>query len=143
VRGGNPWIFSQAIARVEPTGLAVGDAGKFSILLETGWASAIFNLATTIVVWMLAFDKGIEPANIVLQRVRQALELRHRTISSDTNCYRLINGDGDGLSGVVIDRYRDIVVLRYTRRLITNARISGDDGERRAIRRLPAGAGWI
>src|SRR5262249_56962424 len=35
------------------------------------------------------------------------------TISrGDTDCYRVLNGDGDGLSGVVIDRYADVLVIQ-------------------------------
>ncbi len=30
----------------------------------------------------------------------------------DTDCYRLINGDGDGLSGVVVDRYGGLLVMQ-------------------------------
>ncbi len=71
-----------------------------------------FNPTTTIAVRMLAFGQAIEPADLVPHRIKRALELRDKTIPSDTNCYRLINGDGDGLSGVVVDRYADIVVLQ-------------------------------
>jgi 23S rRNA (cytosine1962-C5)-methyltransferase len=111
VRGGNPWIFSQAIERVEPIGLAPGDGVE--IFNHTGepLGFGYFNPTTTIAVRMLAFGTG-EAAGIARLRIKQALELRHKIISSDTNCYRLINGDGDGLSGVVIDRYCDILVLQ-------------------------------
>jgi 23S rRNA (cytosine1962-C5)-methyltransferase len=112
VRGGNPWIFSRAIARVEPAELAAGDGvGVFDIAGDR-LGFGYFNPTTTIALRMLAFGDRLEPAHIVRYRIERALELRHRIISSDTNCYRLINGDGDALSGVVIDCYRDIVVLQ-------------------------------
>jgi len=38
--------------------------------------------------------------------------LRQRIIRGDTDCYRLINGDGDGLSGVVVDRYGSMLVVQ-------------------------------
>jgi len=112
VRGGNPWIFSQAIARAEPPQLATGDGVEVLDVAGNWLGFGYFNPTTTIAVRMLAFGEGIEPAQIVRYRIRRALELRHRIISADTNCYRLINGDGDALSGVVIDLYRDIVVLQ-------------------------------
>jgi 23S rRNA (cytosine1962-C5)-methyltransferase len=112
VRGGNPWIFSQALARVEPAELAPGDGVAVFDNAGKPLGFGYFNPTTTIAIRMLAFGESIEPANIVRHRIRQALELRHRIIASDTDCYRLINGDGDALSGVVIDRYRDIVVLQ-------------------------------
>jgi 23S rRNA (cytosine1962-C5)-methyltransferase len=112
VRGGNPWIFSQAIARVEPAELSAGDAVDIFDISEEQLGFGYFNPATTIAIRMLAFRKGIPPADIVQHRISRAFDLRRKIISSDTNCYRLINGDGDGLSGVVVDRYRDVVVLQ-------------------------------
>src|SRR5215472_1150895 len=112
VRGGNPWIFSQAIARTEPHQLVPGDG--VAVFANTGepLGFGYFNPATTIAVRMLEFGGSIKPANLVRHRMTRALELRQQIISSDTDCYRLVNGDGDGLSGVVIDRYRDILVLQ-------------------------------
>src|SRR6516225_3337868 len=102
VRGGNPWVFSQAIARVEPADLAAGDGVEVFDIARERLGFGYFNPATTIALRMLEFGDRIEPAHIVHYRIRQAFDLRHRIISSDTNCYRLINGDGDGLSGVVV-----------------------------------------
>jgi 23S rRNA (cytosine1962-C5)-methyltransferase len=112
VRGGNPWVFSQAIAKTEPAQLAAGDAVEVFDIGGDRLGFGYFNPATTIAVRMLAFGDRVEPAGIVRHRIKRALELRHRIISADTDCYRVINGDGDALSGVVIDRYRDIVVLQ-------------------------------
>jgi 23S rRNA (cytosine1962-C5)-methyltransferase len=112
VRGGNPWIFSQAVARVEPSELAAGDGVEVFDFGGERLGFGYFNPATTIALRMLAFGDRIEPANIVQYRIKRALALRRRIIAADTNCYRLINGDGDGLSGVVVDCYRDIAVLQ-------------------------------
>ena len=32
--------------------------------------------------------------------------------ASDSDCYRLVNGEGDGLAGVVIDRYSELLVVQ-------------------------------
>jgi 23S rRNA (cytosine1962-C5)-methyltransferase len=112
VRGGNPWIFSQAIARTEPAELAPGEGVEVFDMAGERLGFGYFNPAMTIALRMLAFGDGVEPARIIPYRMRRALDLRHRIIASDTNCYRLINGDGDGLSGVVVDCYRDIAVVQ-------------------------------
>jgi 23S rRNA (cytosine1962-C5)-methyltransferase len=112
VRGGNPWIFSQAIGRVEPADLAAGafvsihDAGGDAIGL------GYFNPATTIAIRLIAFDPRARIETIVEDRIAQSLNLRRRTVAAETDCYRLFNGDGDGLSGVVIDRYADSAVVQ-------------------------------
>ena len=112
VRGGNPWIFSQAIARIEPekiergSAVEVCDAG--GDLLGYGY----YNAATTIAIRMLSFGGALKPGDVVQHRMRNALNLRRRVVRGDTNCYRLVNGDGDGLSGIVVDRYGDIFVIQ-------------------------------
>ncbi len=112
VRGGNPWIFSQAIGRVEPADLP---AGAFVTVHDSGGdaiGSGYFNPATTIAIRMIAFDPRTRFETIIRDRIARALELRRRVVGAGTNCYRLLNGDGDGLSGVVIDRYAGAAVVQ-------------------------------
>jgi 23S rRNA (cytosine1962-C5)-methyltransferase len=112
VRGGNPWIFSQAIARAEP---ALMQAGDWVQVLDAGGDAVgigYYNPATTIAVRMLSFDAAPKPEAIIRHRIARAAALRGRIIGGDTDCYRLINGDGDGLSGVVVDRYGSVLVMQ-------------------------------
>ncbi|MGC1675898.1 MAG: class I SAM-dependent rRNA methyltransferase [Candidatus Binataceae bacterium] len=112
VRGGNPWIFSQAIARVEPLGLAAGavvevrDSG--GDLLGVGY----YNSVTTIAIRMLAWGAAPALNGLIARRLGDAIAMRARFIRDDSDSYRLVNGDGDGLSGVVVDRYGDVLVLQ-------------------------------
>jgi 23S rRNA (cytosine1962-C5)-methyltransferase len=112
VRGGNPWIFSQAIARVEPPNPEAGTIAEvFSSggdLLGLGYV----NLATTIAVRMLAWGEAPPLDELIARRIANALALRKRAVAPSTNAYRLLNGDGDGLSGVVVDRYLDVLVMQ-------------------------------
>lgn len=112
VRGGNPWIFSQAIARAEPATLA---PGEWAEICDAGGAPlgvGYYHPATTIAVRMIAFGRGLDSQKIIEDRLRHALEFRRPFIRPDTNCYRLINGEGDGLAGVVIDRYGEVLVVQ-------------------------------
>ena len=47
-----------------------------------------------------------------LERLRQALELRERLY--DQPFYRLVYGESDGLPGLVVDRYADLLVVQIT-----------------------------
>jgi 23S rRNA (cytosine1962-C5)-methyltransferase len=112
VRGGNPWVFSQAIDRVEPAAI---EPGARVWVLDAAGATlghGYYNSATTIAVRMLALGGEPGPAEIVRWRIERALKLRERVVDGDTDCYRLLNGDGDGLSGVVVDRYCDAAVMQ-------------------------------
>ena len=112
VRGGNPWIFSQAIERIDPpspeAGALVSVHDSAGALIGMGYC----NPATTIAIRMLAWGETPAIDELVVRRLRNALELRKRFIRDDTNAYRLVNGDGDGLSGVVVDRFGDVIVVQ-------------------------------
>lgn len=112
VLGGNPWIFSQAIERTEPTTLASGE--PVAVLGASGAALGFgyYNPSTTIAVRMLAFGEAVDPGALVHRRLKGALALRRRIGGADTDCMRLVNGDGDGLSGIVVDRYADVLVVQ-------------------------------
>jgi len=61
---------------------------------------------------MLAWGETPAIEELVARRLKAALELRHKFIRADTDAYRLVNGDGDGLSGVVVDRFGDVLVVQ-------------------------------
>jgi 23S rRNA (cytosine1962-C5)-methyltransferase len=112
VRGGNPWVFSQAIERIDPgspeAGAVVTVHDASGALLGMGYC----NLATTIAIRMIAWGEAPAIEELVARRLKGALEVRRRFIRDDTNSYRLVNGDGDGLSGVVVDRFGDVLVVQ-------------------------------
>ncbi|HKV56052.1 MAG TPA: class I SAM-dependent rRNA methyltransferase, partial [Candidatus Binataceae bacterium] len=101
-----------AIARAEPDGLVAGDGVEVFDIGGDRLGFGYYNPSTTIAVRMLASGATFETAGIVRRRIEGALHLRRQIIAADTNCYRLVNGDGDALSGVVIDRYGDVAVVQ-------------------------------
>ena len=112
VRGGNPWIFSQAIERIEPpspeAGAIVTVHDAAGALLGMGYC----NPATTIALRMIAWGEAPAIEELIARRLKGALEIRRRFVRDDTNAYRLVNGDGDGLSGVVVDRFGEVLVVQ-------------------------------
>ncbi|MGH7986821.1 MAG: class I SAM-dependent rRNA methyltransferase [Candidatus Binataceae bacterium] len=112
VRGGNPWIFSQAIDLVEPSSLEPGATVEIADAAGAALGYGHYNPQTTIAVRMLASRDEPGPDRIVDYRISHAMRLRERIIAGETDCYRLVNGDGDGFPGVVIDRYGDAFVVQ-------------------------------
>src|SRR5215510_14510038 len=111
VRLGHPWIFSGAIRdlddAVEPGSIVRVHAADGS-LLGVGY----LNPRCAIAVRMLSrIDEPIDPA-FVRRRVTSALAMREQVVGDDTTAYRLINGEGGGLPGVLVDRYADVLVLQ-------------------------------
>ncbi|HUO05280.1 MAG TPA: class I SAM-dependent rRNA methyltransferase [Candidatus Binataceae bacterium] len=117
VRGGNPWIFSQAIERTEPDRIEAGTPVEVISADQTLIGLGYLNLSTTIAIRMLWW-RGSKSAptpsisELAARRLSNALDLRRSFVGDDTDSYRVVNGDGDGLSGVVADRYGDVIVVQ-------------------------------
>ncbi|MBI1817724.1 MAG: class I SAM-dependent rRNA methyltransferase [Deltaproteobacteria bacterium] len=111
VRLGHPWVFAGAIANLDPAtvpGTLVRLESASGEFLGIGAA----NPRCTIAVRLLTrIDEAIDAA-FVHRRVAAALDLRRSVIPTDTDTYRVINGEGDFLPGVVVDRYGDVLVLQ-------------------------------
>jgi len=105
------WIFSGAVRRYPDfengSVLPVRDArGGF---LGYGY----FNRRSSIVGRMLTFDET-PPAVALEENVRRAVALRARTLGETTDAYRLVNGEGDGIPGLIVDRYGGVLVLQVS-----------------------------
>jgi len=60
--------------------------------------------------------KSVDIGRLVHDRILRADRVRLRLLPSETDAYRLINGAGDGLPGLVVDRYAALAVVRlYSR----------------------------
>ena len=108
---GHPWIFSGAIADLDP-GLEPGErvmvrdaAGAF---LGRGYVNPRCAIAVRL---LTRADEPID-AQLVQQRVARALDLRRNILPPETDAYRLINGEGDFLPGVIVDVYASTIVLQ-------------------------------
>ena len=137
VRGGNPWIFSQAIARIEPAAAETVAGGLVAVHDDAGTLLGMgyINPATTIAVRMLAWGETPAIDELVVRRLRGALDLRRKFVRADTDAYRLVNGDGDGLSGVVVDRFGDVLVVQLLTAGADRLRAEPGRGRRREVRR--------
>jgi 23S rRNA (cytosine1962-C5)-methyltransferase len=111
VRAGHPWVFSGAIARgldaVAP-GDPVRVLGSDGRVLGVGYG----NPRTTIAVRLLSHeDEPLDDA-FFARRLDEALALRRVTLP-DATALRIVNGEGDRLPGVVVDRYGDVLVCQF------------------------------
>jgi 23S rRNA (cytosine1962-C5)-methyltransferase len=109
---GHLWIFSGALQQaphwVEP-------GGVLDVKSATGQfvARGYYNPQTDIAIRILTRDPDEDiDAEFIRRRVRQAVELRKVFEPEQTNAYRLINSEGDGLPGLVVDQYADILVAQ-------------------------------
>jgi 23S rRNA (cytosine1962-C5)-methyltransferase len=111
LRLGHPWIFSGAIrdldGAAEP-GTVVRVHAADGALLGTGY----LNPRCDIAVRMLSrADEPID-APFIARRIAAAAALRARVVASDTTAYRLVNGEGDQLPGLLVDHFDEVLVLQ-------------------------------
>jgi 23S rRNA (cytosine1962-C5)-methyltransferase len=108
----HPWVFSGAIARMEGD---VADGNWVSIINAGGKVVAHGHYqAGSIAIRVLSFGAEAPSEKIYAQRIEEAWTLRKKAglISEQTNAYRLIHGEGDGLPGLIIDYYDGVAVVQ-------------------------------
>ncbi len=108
VSRGHPWVFRDGL-RGDP-GLPPGEPVR---LLGRRGRTAAWGLADEGPIAVRVLGRHPEPVEELLaRRVARAAALRGRLIPPETDCFRLINAAGDGLPGLVVDRYGPLAVLR-------------------------------
>lgn len=111
VRHRHPWIFSGAIATVEgepAPGETVAVAAADSTPL--GWGAWSPESQITVRLWSTDPAASIDE-NFFRARLAEALASRPPLAEGD-NAQRLVNGEPDGLPGLIVDRYADFLVAQ-------------------------------
>lgn len=108
---GHPWIFSGAVASVEghpePGEICIA-ATHDGIDLALGF----YNPSSDITFRLLSLDPSESLDDHFWRgKIQAALTLRKKIIPHDTNAYRLINAEGDGIPGLIVDRYDEFLVI--------------------------------
>jgi len=108
---GHPWIFSGAITNVK------GNPGAGDIVLAkdsagNNLALGVYNPSTDIAFRILTRKCEENISQYFWQsRLHEAYKLRQKIIGEETNAYRLINAEGDGFPGLIVDVYNMSLVL--------------------------------
>ena len=108
----HPWVFSGAIAQIQGNPaegdlVAVHDSeGRFL-------ACGHYQIGS-IAVRILSFSGDPSDPSFWTDAIAAAREARKAIClpSQDTNCFRLVHGEGDGLPGLIIDWYDGVCVLQ-------------------------------
>ena len=106
----HPWIFTGAIGSESgPDDAAFADL--FDSRGTTRLASGFHSLRSQIRMRALTFgDEELTP-DLIRARIAIAIARRRALFDDATNAARLVHAEGDELSGLVIDRYDDVVVV--------------------------------
>ena len=154
----HPWIFSGAVEKVQGK---PGSGDTVEVLAGGGrLAQAAYSPKSQIRARVWSFDpKADIDAAFFRSRLERALALREALpAAKHTNALRLVHGESDGLPGLVVDRYADVLVAQFLAAGVERWRdpildalmeLSGcaaiyerSDAEVRKLEGLPAKAGF-
>ena len=113
--GRHPWVLDTAIERVEGTP-ADGDVVDLATHEGRFIARGLWNASSRLRVRLYAFDADIPlDAACWRSRIGAAVALR-RVLGLDdrSGAARLVNSEGDDLSGLIVDRYGDYLAVQVT-----------------------------
>jgi len=110
VVGGHPWIYQGSLLRLtQPAtdGQLVQVKDHRQRLLGVGF----YNSKSKIIVRVLAPDRVVVDQRFFEDRIRSALAIRQKHFPNASS-FRVVNAEGDFLSGLIIDKYEDVLVMQ-------------------------------
>lgn len=109
----HPWIFSGAIEKYD-SGIQSGST--VTLLSSSGkvLGKGAFSPKSQIAVRMWTFN-GDDDINTEFfhRKISAAINIRSSMLNEATNCCRIINSESDGLPGLIVDMYNDILVCQF------------------------------
>lgn len=112
---GHPWVIADRFTAKWPNG-KTGDLVELVDNQGRRLSTALLDSDDRIIARVLSRTTMELDDAWLGKRLRDAVQLRQRhACLQNTNAYRLVNGEGDGLPGLTIDRYGDYLMVQlYT-----------------------------
>jgi 23S rRNA (cytosine1962-C5)-methyltransferase len=109
---GHPWIYAGEILRlVAPA--ADGELVQVKDHRQRLIGVGFFNSRSKIHVRILAPDRVETDATFFEERIHAALAVRQRHLP-DATSFRVVNAESDFLSGLIVDKYEDVIVVQIS-----------------------------
>lgn len=108
---GHPWIYRESVVSVPPAPKA-----QLCQVLDNkreALAWAMYDPHSPLCLRILSLERRAPDFDFFKARFSDALNLRRTAIAQDTTCFRLFNGEGDLLPGLVCDVYGDVAVMQF------------------------------
>ena len=115
LRAGHAWVYSNEVD-TKQTPLKEFQLGQWCHVTNNRGrilGTAYVNPNTLICARLVSrFEKQTLTLKRLVERIEQALRLRELVFTEQ--CYRLVFGESDGLPGLVVDRFKDVLVVQVT-----------------------------
>lgn len=114
-RSNHPWIFQKMVEKPEPKpkpGTVVDIVDREGHFAGRGFYNGHSRIALRVLTQDP--DEAVDEA-FFARKIAEAVSLRREVLKLDafTDAYRLIHSEGDGLSGLVVDRFANTLVVEY------------------------------
>ena len=114
-RSKHPWIFQKMVEKPElkpKPGTIVDIVDRDGAFAGRGFYNGHSRIALRVLT--TDPDEAVDEA-FFARKIAQAVQLRREVLKLDavTDAYRVIHSEGDGLSGLVVDRFADTLVIEY------------------------------
>jgi len=123
VRAGHPWVYREALG---PRPIAPEPGTPIDLIDPDGEfvGRGLYDGDSAIAVRVFVRNPDITiDGKLVRDRVAAAISLRKRFVAMDKlGCVRLVNGESDGLPGIVVERYGDYLVAQLYSSAVANLR---------------------
>jgi 23S rRNA (cytosine1962-C5)-methyltransferase len=114
IKQGFPWVYAHSLVEVPSS-----KPGSFALLHDRSGeiiAKGFLDSNSTLAFRVLSTNSNPFTPKDIVCRLEHAWELRSRMPAlqpdQQTNCFRLVNGEGDLLPGLVVDIYDTVAVLK-------------------------------
>jgi 23S rRNA (cytosine1962-C5)-methyltransferase len=110
---GHPWVYSNSIIKQSKSGVA----GDISIIFKQSnnklLAVGLYDPESPIRIKLISINGSVTlDYNFIQNTIVIALSKRKELLRTDTNAYRLIYGENDGLPGLIVDIYDNVAVIK-------------------------------
>jgi 23S rRNA (cytosine1962-C5)-methyltransferase len=111
---GHPWVIADAYTRRWPAGRC-GDVVELADAKGRFLATALLDPGDRIVARVLSRTRVRLDRRWLAERLLAALRLRELARLPETDTWRVVNAEGDGLPGLTVERYGDFLMIQlYT-----------------------------
>ncbi len=112
IKKGHLWVFSNELANV-PRDIASGETVQLFTHDKKFMGTGFYNPHSLIAIRLISRKDEQPDHDFFLKKFLEALKLRELIYKSEeTNAYRLIHGESDGLPGLIVDRFNNAVVVQ-------------------------------
>jgi len=112
ILAGHPWVYHRSVLRVT-TEAEDGSLVQVKDHRQRFLGVGFFNSQSKIRVRMMARERVEVNREFLEKRIREALELRKRYMPEATS-FRVVNSESDRLSGLIVDKYEDVLVIQVS-----------------------------